>query len=71
MFYMKHKGKKLEICEDNVFTICPQCGKECSVDLQDILSLEHADLYNTDVYCERCSAEWERELAVGETFPCS
>ena len=37
MFYMKHKGKKLVISEDNVFTVCPRCGREHSVDLQDIL----------------------------------
>lgn len=57
MFYMKHKGKKLEVLEDNVYTICPQCGKEHVVDLHDILSCEHADLYGTSIYCEECSYE--------------
>ncbi len=27
MFYMKYKGKKLNIHEDNVYTICPECAK--------------------------------------------
>lgn len=69
MFYMKHKGKKLEIRDDNVYTICPGCGKEHKVDLQDILSCGHADLYSTYVYCERCSAEREKARAEGKEAP--
>lgn len=61
MFYMKHKGKRLEIREDNVFTICPLCGREHAVDLQDILSYEHSDLYGTNVYCQQCSEQRERD----------
>lgn len=38
MFYMKYKGKKLEIHEDNVFAICPGCGKEHSIDLVAVLA---------------------------------
>lgn len=55
MFYMKYKGKKLVISEDNVFTVCPRCGREHSVDLQDILMGGEADLYSTSVYCADCS----------------
>ena len=55
MFYMKHKGEKLFIEEDNVFTACPRCGKEHAVDLCEILSCKDADLYGTDVCCEECS----------------
>ena len=69
MFYMKHKGKKLEIHEDNVYTICPQCGKEHAVDLQDILKCEHADLYSTYPYCEECTAQRERDRAAGKHVP--
>ncbi|MEA4955885.1 MAG: hypothetical protein VB096_10320 [Pseudoflavonifractor sp.] len=57
MFYMKHKGTKLEITGDNVFTTCPQCGKEHSVDLQEIFFTGNADLYSTQVYCHKCSVE--------------
>ncbi len=53
MFYMKHKGKKLEIYEDNVFTLCPICGREHPVDLMSILP--EGDLYGTNVYCTDCS----------------
>lgn len=54
-FYLKCNSERLEIREDNVYTVCPQCGREHSVDLQDILSVPDADLYSTSVYCEDCS----------------
>lgn len=63
MFYMKHKGTKLEIRDDNVYTICPECGKEHHVDLHDILSAEHADLYSTSVYCYDCSERRIQKMA--------
>nr|DAR53057.1 MAG TPA: RNAse domain protein [Caudoviricetes sp.] len=28
MFYVKVRGRKVNIREDNVFTRCPVCGKE-------------------------------------------
>ena len=61
MFYMKHQGKKLEIQEDNVYTICPGCGIEFKVDIQDILSSGSTDLYSTSVYCEKCHARSRKE----------
>lgn len=57
MFYLKYNGKRLMIECDNVFTICPICGKEHVVDLQDILQDGDGDLYGTSVYCRKCSAE--------------
>lgn len=54
-FYLKHKGERLEIREDNVYTVCPKCGREHTVDIQDVLSTPDADLYSTSVYCEDCS----------------
>ena len=57
MFYLKHKGKRLMIEPDNVFTICPACGKEHGVDLQDILGDGEGDLCGTVVYCGKCSAK--------------
>ena len=59
MFYLKHSGEKLPIEGDNVFTICPECGREHAVDLQEILEGGSADLYGTTVYCEECSARRE------------
>ena len=59
MFYLNHKGEKLPIEGDNVYTICPECGREHAVDLQEILEGGSADLYGTAVYCEECSARRE------------
>lgn len=59
MFYLKHNGEKLPIEGDNVYTICPECGREHAVDLQEILEGGSADLYGTAVYCEECSARRE------------
>lgn len=56
MFYLKHNGEKLPIEGDNVYTICPECGREHAIDLQEILEGGSADLYGTAVYCEECSA---------------
>ncbi len=55
MFYMKHNGERLFIEEDNVFTSCPKCGKEHTVDLAEILKCKDTDLYGTNVCCEECS----------------
>lgn len=65
MFYVKAEIAegvtiKAEI-SDNVFTICPECGEEHSVELSDILKCEHADLYSTAVYCTKCSAARESQ----------
>ncbi len=55
MFYLKHKGKKLNIHEDNVYTICPDCGKEHVVDLHEQFAESDFDLYGTAVYCPECA----------------
>ena len=39
MFYMKFNGEKLEIESDNVYTLCPRCGKEHQIDLADVVDL--------------------------------
>lgn len=62
MFYIKHKGEKLEIREDNVYTTCPQCGKEHEVDICDILTGGDADLYGTQVYCRECSEKQKKNI---------
>lgn len=60
MFYLKHNGEKLEIGYDNVFTICPICGKEHRVDLIEMAQSPQFDLYGTAFYCPQC-AEKRRE----------
>lgn len=69
MFYLKYKGKNLEIHDDNVYTCCPVCGKEHVVDLQDILSSDDGDLYGTAVYCSSCSAKHAKEIHQKELEP--
>ena len=66
MFYVKEKiGKntefKIEINYENVFCICPKCGSEVKVFLDDILQDKNSDLYNTSVYCDECSRITEEE----------
>ena len=59
MFYTKTTINdttiKTEITDENVFTICPECGREHAVDLQAILCGGDADLLSTSVYCAECT----------------
>lgn len=55
MFYMKYNGRKLEITEDNVFTRCPVCGKEFTVDVSELFQDGDIDLYGTSIYCPECA----------------
>ena len=48
MFYLKHKGEKLEIQCDNVYT-----QREIPVDIAEVLA--EGDLEGTQVYCVECS----------------
>lgn len=67
MFYMKHKGQKLPIRVDNVYTICPRCRREHHVDLGDVANATNGnfDIEDTHVFCVRCTAERERRRAAG------
>lgn len=60
MFYVKEKVSptvdvKVEIHEDNVFCICPKCGKEVEIDIAKLFKDGESDLYSTYVYCVDCS----------------
>ncbi len=55
MYYVKNRGKKIYIEDDNVFTRCPRCGKELQVDLADAVIDGALDFYGTSWYCEKCS----------------
>jgi transcription elongation factor Elf1 len=59
MFYVKMEfndlSVKADITDENVYTICPVCGKEHQVDLQELLTTGEADLYSTSVFCKECS----------------
>ncbi|NEW66066.1 hypothetical protein H1220_04425 [Carnobacteriaceae bacterium zg-84] len=60
MFYIKQKvGNDLELTidihDENVFTRCPYCGVEFSVDLAEVLSEKDSDLFSTAVVCTACT----------------
>ena len=61
MFYVKTKINDettitTELTDENVFTQCPECGKEFAIDLYDIFK-SGGDLFGTAVYCAECSAQ--------------
>lgn len=64
MFYLKHKGSRVCIECDNVYTHCPRCGKEFAADLAAVLS-GGGDLYATNVYCPKCCAQMEKKRQRG------
>ena len=60
MFYIKTKqycGKtiNIEISDENVFTRCPECGREMPVDLAEIFADGEGDLFSTQVLCAACA----------------
>lgn len=61
MFFVKHETEgmlvKVEINDENVFTICPKCGKEHKVNLGFVLCESEMDLCGTQVFCEKCSRQ--------------
>ena len=66
MFFVKEKLSdavevSVEITDENVFTRCPGCGDEVSVDLAELFSDGVSDLYGTAVYCDECSRKIRNE----------
>ena len=57
MYYLKHGGENLEITHENVFNVCPKCGRECAVNLAEVVTEDGLDLCETAVYCPECNAE--------------
>ena len=56
MFYLKPDAHtRLEITGENVYTICPECGKEFCTNLADLAADSELDLYSTRVHCPKCS----------------
>lgn len=58
MFYVKTKSNegttiKIELTTQNMFTICPDCGEEFSVDLQSLFDSKNNSIENA-VYCSAC-----------------
>jgi len=44
-----------EITDENVFTICPNCGVEHQIDLVDLIQSGEFCLFSTAIYCKECS----------------
>ncbi len=62
MFYLKQRlfGDTTilrEIHADNVYTRCPCCGKEFTVDLAAVLRDGASGLEDTVVLCDECSGD--------------
>lgn len=60
MFYLKTKlatGKviKTDITDENVFTRCPDCGRELPIDLVEVFSDGEGDLFSTSIVCSTCT----------------
>ena len=60
MFYLKTKlanGKviKTDITDENVFTRCPDCGRELPIDLVEVFSDGEGDLFSTNIVCSTCT----------------
>lgn len=62
MFYVKIKdGEKVikeELTDENIFTMCPECGKEIQVDLAEIFPDGEIDLFGTSIMCKECTVEY-------------
>lgn len=59
MFYVKaHLNDEtvlhITLTDENVFTVCPECGKEHQVDISEMFEAEGFDLW-CNVYCLECS----------------
>ena len=69
MFYVKTKISdeatiNTEITGENVFTICPLCGKEHAVgDISELFGKGDFDLYSTAVYCRECAENRLKEIS--------
>ena len=63
MFYVKEKINevmevRIEVGSDNVYGICPRCGDEVQINLEDLANADDSlDLYGMAVYCDDCTKE--------------
>lgn len=60
MFYLKtklanSKVVKTDITDENVFTRCPDCGRELPVDLAEVFSNGEGNLFSTSIICSACT----------------
>lgn len=74
MFYIKTKlpsGKtvKTEITDENVYTRCPECGREIPVDLAKVFSDGEGDLFSTSIICSACTKKRVEQRERTESIP--
>lgn len=55
MFYTKYGGKRKVITSRNVYTRCPECGREYQIDLAETIQPGQFDFEATRVLCADCS----------------
>jgi len=60
MFYVKTHlaggmSATTKITDENVYCHCPDCGKEVSVDLAEVIGDGGGDLFGTSVCCPECT----------------
>lgn len=70
MFYVKAELKSgvvvMQITDKNVYTKCPECGKDYNVNLEEIIRNKgkEFDLRGTKVLCPKCSDENKELIAL-------
>ncbi len=70
MFYLKKKVNgdvelKIDLYDDEIYTICPKCGKELQVGNETLAGvLKDCDLASTSLYCEECSKNINKNAEV-------
>lgn len=61
MFFVKAKLSdevtiNTDITDENVYTVCPMCGKEHAVgDITELFRKGEFDLYSSSLYCRECA----------------
>ena len=60
MFYIKTREPgarvvRTEITDENVYTRCPDCGRELPIDLAEVFSDGEGDLFSTSIICSACT----------------
>lgn len=71
MFYIKSKqqsGKTvtIEITDENVFTRCPECGRELPVDLAEVFGDGEGDLFSTSIICSACTKKRQQKVGFSD-----
>lgn len=74
MFYVKEKINeamevRIEVGSDNVYGICPGCGDEVQVNLEDFANADDGlDLYGVAVYCDECAKKILKRKSNGQSL---